>query len=125
MPRLLPHHERLLGVSTGEAPAGTAQLVLLLLNTLGASLAALGLATIALLVVWRRSNSRWTGWAAAGALAIGEGTNAVAIHQVGSLLFVGPVLCVAAVILGVALGEYARGFTAGQDEARLIRQQRR
>jgi hypothetical protein len=108
VPRLLPHHEQLLRVAPGAAPPATTQLVLLLLHALGAALVALGLATLALLVLWRRSASRWTGWAAVGALALGEGANAAAIYRAGSALFVGPLVCVTAVILGVALGEHAR-----------------
>jgi tRNA-Thr(GGU) m(6)t(6)A37 methyltransferase TsaA len=108
VPRLLPHHEQFLGVGPGTAPPATARLVLLLLHALGAALTALGVATLALLVLWRRSASRATGWAAAGVFALGEAANAAAIYRAGSALFVGPLACVAAVILGVAVGEHAR-----------------
>lgn len=121
VPRLLPHHEQLLGVAPGAAPPATAQLVLLLLHALGAALAALGLATLALLVLWRRSASRWTAWAAAGPIALGETANAAAIYHAGSALFIGPLVCVAAVIFGVAVGEYARNRGTGAPSASPIR----
>ena len=108
VPGLLPHHERFLGVAPGAAPAETARLVLLLLHALGAALAALGAACVALLVAWNRGVQAWMGWAAVAALAVGEGVNAAAIARVGSLLYLGPVVCVLAVFAGVAMGERAR-----------------
>lgn len=102
VPRLLPAHERYLGVAPGAAPAATSALVLLVLHALGVALAAVGLAALALLAAWRRTGDRGALWAAAGAVALAEGYNAWGIARVGSVLFVGPLLCAALVLGGAA-----------------------
>ena len=107
VPRILPHHEHFLGVGAGLALPATAALVLLLLHALGAALAALGLACVALLRIWRRTGDTATGWVAVLALAVGEGVNAAAIFRVGSLLYLGPLACILAIAFGVWLGERA------------------
>lgn len=112
LPRLLPAHERYLGVAPGAAPAATSALVLLVLHALGVALAAVGLAALALLAAWRRTGDRRALWAAAGAVALAEGYNAWGIARVGSLLFVGPLLGAALVLGGaarLARGPRARG----------------
>jgi uncharacterized membrane protein len=98
----------MLGVAPGGASAAASATVLLFLHTLGFVLVALGVAVAVLLVAWRRTGIAWLGWAAVAAIAIGEGANAWAIHQAGSMLFIGPLVAVALVVVGVAVGERAR-----------------
>jgi hypothetical protein len=102
VPRLLPHHEAFMGVAAGQAPEATATLVLLLLHTLGVALLATGLGALALLAAWRGGGSRMTAISAAIVVVMAEGVNAWAIRQVGSPLFLGPLVCVILLIVGVA-----------------------
>ncbi len=103
VPRLLPSHEAFLGVAPGAASPQVSAMVLLLLHTLGASLTALGLTVLALLVAWRRTGIRWMALAAAAATLLAEGVNAYGIFRVGSQLFWGPLAIMALVIAGVAI----------------------
>ena len=103
LPRLLPHHEAFLGIAPGQAPPATTALVLLLLHTLGVALIAVGLSALALLAAWRRSGSGWAALVAASAVLLAEGTNAWAIHRVGSPFFVGPLACAMLVAVGVTI----------------------
>jgi hypothetical protein len=103
VPRLLPHHELFLGVAPSHATPATATLVLLLLHTLGVALVAMGVGALALLAAWRQSGIRWTALTAAVVVLLAEGMNAWAIRQVGSPLFIGPLVCVMLVVVGVAL----------------------
>lgn len=102
VPKLLPHHEAYLGVAAGQAPPATTALVLLLLHTLGVALAATGIGALALLAAWRGGASRWSALTAATVVVLAEGMNAWAIGQVGSQLFIGPIVCVILLIVGVA-----------------------
>lgn len=103
VPALLPHHEAYLGVAHGSASPATSSLVLLLLHTLGVALVAVGIGALALLGDWRRGGSRASALSAAGIVTLAEGMNAWAIGRVGSALFVGPLVCVMLVLVGVAL----------------------
>lgn len=89
---LMPHHEAFLGVEAGAAPQATGALVLLVLNTLGIALVAVGGMALTLLSAWRRHDLRWAAWAAALGIAVAQGMNAWAISRVGSLFFLGPML---------------------------------
>ena len=102
VPKLLPHHEAFMGVASGESPEATAALVLLLLHTLGVALLATGIGALALLAAWRGGGSRTTAVSAAVIVVLAEGMNAWAIGQVGSPLFLGPIVCVILLIVGVA-----------------------
>jgi hypothetical protein len=102
VPRLLPHHETFLGVAAGQAPAATSALLLLLLHTLGVALLATGLGSLALLAAWRGGASRWAAMSAALVVVLAEGMNAWAIAQVGSPIFIGPIICVILLVIGVA-----------------------
>jgi len=102
VPRLLPHHEEFMGVTAGQAPPATAALVLLLLHTLGVALFATGLGALALLSAWRGGGSRMTAVSAAVVVVMAEGMNAWAIARVGSPRFLGPIVCVILLIVGVA-----------------------
>ena len=102
VPKLLPHHETFMGVAAGQAPPATAALILLLLHTLGIALLATGLGALALLSAWRGGASRWSALGAAIIVVLAEGMNAWAIGQVGSRLFIGPIVCVILLIVGVA-----------------------
>jgi hypothetical protein len=102
VPRLLPHHETFLGVAAGQAPAATSALLLLLLHTLGVALLAMGLGSLALLAAWRGGASRWAAMSAALVVVLAEGMNAWAIAQVGSPIFIGPIICVILLVIGVA-----------------------
>lgn len=99
---LMPHHEAFLGVEAGTAPPATGALVLLVLNTLGVALVAVGGLALALLSAWRRHDLRWAAWAAALGIAIAQGMNAWAISRVGSLFFLGPMLFPLLAVGGVA-----------------------
>jgi hypothetical protein len=112
VPKLLPHHEAYLGVPPGGATLATSSLLLLLLHTLGAALIAVGIGTLALLAEWRRGGASSSGLVAAGIFLVAEGMNAWAIWRVGSLLFVGPLVCVLLVVGGVALARSHEGNTA-------------
>jgi hypothetical protein len=103
VPRLLPHHEAYLGVAKGGATPATSSLVLLLLHTLGVALLAVGIGSLALLAEWRRTSARSSAIAAAVIVVLAEGMNAWAIGQVGSALFIGPLVCSLLVAGGVAL----------------------
>ena len=105
---LLPHHEAFLGVDPGTAPAATAALVLLILNTLGVALAAVGALAFTLFEVWRRQGLAWAGWVAALGITVASGLNALAISRVGSLFFLGPALFALLAPLGVAMAERRR-----------------
>jgi hypothetical protein len=102
VPRLLPHHEAFMGVAAGQAAPATEALVLLLLHTLGVALLATGIGALALLGAWRGGASRWTALSAAIVVVLAEGMNAWAIGQVGSPLFIGPIVCVILLVIGVA-----------------------
>jgi hypothetical protein len=102
VPKLLPHHEAYMGVAAAQAPPATAALVLLLLHTLGVALIATGIGALALLAAWRAGAPRWSALAAAIMVVLAEGMNAWAIGQVGSQLFIGPIVCVILLIVGVA-----------------------
>jgi hypothetical protein len=102
VPRLLPHHEEFMGIAAGQAPPATAALVLLLLHALGVALLATGLGALALLAAWRAGGSRMTALSAAVIVVLAEGMNAWAIGRVGSPLFIGPLVCVILLIVGVA-----------------------
>lgn len=99
---LMPHHEAFLGVEAGTAPPATGALVLLVLNTLGVALVAVGGMALALLSAWRRDDLRWAAWAAALGIAVAQGMNAWAISRVGSLFFLGPMLFPLLAVGGVA-----------------------
>jgi hypothetical protein len=117
VPRLLPHHEVFLGVAPSQATPETAMLVLLLLHTLGVALVAVGVAALALLAAWRQGGPRWTALTAAVVVLLAEGMNGWAIGRVGSLLFIGPLVCAMLVVVGVALAVRAdatRGRGAAQ-----------
>src|SRR5690348_8776001 len=103
VPKLLRHHEVYLGVAPDGATPATSSLVLLLLHTLGVALVAIGVGALALLADWRRSGSRASAVAAVGMVALAEGMNAWAISRVGSPLFVGPLVCIALVVVGVTV----------------------
>ena len=103
VPKLLRHHEEYLGVAPEAARAATSSLVLLLLHTLGMALVAVGVGALALLAEWRRSGARSSAIAAAGMVTLAEGMNAWTISRVGSPLFVGPLVCMALVVGGVAM----------------------
>ena len=103
VPRLLPHHEAFMGVAPGQASPATAMLVLLLLHALGISLLAVGVGALALLATWQRTGFRLAAISAAAIVVLAEVMNAWAIHQVGSLLYLGPLACVVLVVVGVAM----------------------
>ncbi|MEO6524996.1 MAG: hypothetical protein ABIP93_00060 [Gemmatimonadaceae bacterium] len=103
VPRLLPHHEAFLGVAAGAAPPATVTLVLLLLHTLGIALLAMGLGALALLAAWRAGAARWAALSSVLVVVLAEGMNAWAIGKVGSPIFIGPLVCVILVVVGVAL----------------------
>jgi len=100
---LLPHHEAFLGIAAGSAPPATEALLLLMLNTLGVALMAVGGMALTLLAVWRLHGMPWAAWAAAAGLALAGGMNAWAISRVGSLFVVGPFLFPFLALGGVAL----------------------
>lgn len=108
VPKLLRHHEVYLGVAPEGATAATSSLVLLLLHTLGVALVAVGIGALALLADWQRSGARASAIAAAGMVVLAEGMNAWAISRVGSPLFIGPVVCMALIVGGVAMALSAR-----------------
>jgi hypothetical protein len=114
--RLLPHHEAFLGAPPVQIPAATADLVLLLLRTVGFALVAVGLGALALLAVWRRGGPPWSALAAAGIVALAEGTNAWAIRRVGSPLFFGPLAFALLTVAGVALVLGATVARGGDDD---------
>jgi tricorn protease len=89
---LMPHHEAFLGVPAGGAPEATGALVVLVLNTLGVALVAVGGMALALLVVWRRHDIAWAAWAAAAGIALAQGMNAWAISRFDTPFIVGPLL---------------------------------
>jgi len=89
---LMPHHEAFLGVPAGGAPEATGALVVLVLNTLGVALVAVGGMALALLAVWRRHDVAWAAWAAAAGIALAQGMNAWAISRFDTPFIVGPLL---------------------------------
>ena len=103
VPKLLPHHETFLGVAPGGASPATVALILMLLHTLGAALFAVGVGALALLAAWRRGGGRSSAIVAAIVVVLAEGTNALAIRRVGSLLFLWPVACALLAAGGVAI----------------------
>jgi hypothetical protein len=101
--QLLPHHTAFLGATDNQVAAPTAELLLLMLRTLGIALVGVGAGALTLLEAWRRGAASWTAMTAAGMLLLVEGFNAIAIRRVGSPLYLGPAAIVLMAVVGVAL----------------------
>jgi hypothetical protein len=101
--RLLPSHASFLGFLPNEIPPRTEALALALLHALGSALIASGLAVLVLLGQSRVSGRRAPALGAAAVALLAEGMNAFQIYRTGSLVFIGPLVFVALVLVGVLM----------------------